>query len=203
MHLARWLIAAALLAALAAPLSGCRKYIAPPADASLTGGRGGGSGGTGGRGGAGGAGGETGGTITDADSQVDERDADRPVDGEIPDMAPACGTSKGSPCCPGNRCGGGCCYQGSCLSVGEPCPNLLPNQQGLSCFSSSCGGGCGGLLQTCCGFESYCTAPLTICIKTDASSRCESCGNTGDPCCADNYCEPPNRRCVNGRCAAM
>jgi hypothetical protein len=191
-------MAAALLVGLAAHMPGCRNYIVPP---RIDSGPIGGTGGSGGSGGRGGRAGDTGSPqLLDADSQVEDvRDADRPPDGEIPDSPPACGTTRGTPCCPGNRCGGGCCHLGTCLSVGDECPERLE----LSCFSSSCGGGCGGLLQPCCGDAGYCTAPLTTCIKTDASVRCESCGNTGEPCCRENYCEPPMRRCVNGRCAAM
>jgi hypothetical protein len=196
MHQARWLIAAALLVGLAVHAQGCRKFIPKPmVDAGLIGSTGGG----GGVGGRGGTGGETGGAQTSDANGLDTQDADRPLDGQAPDSEPPCGTMRDSPCCPGNRCGGGCCYLGTCLAVGDRCPE----RNELSCFSASCGGDCGGLLQKCCGDAGYCTAALTNCIRTDAGSRCESCGNTGEPCCRDNYCEPPMRRCVNGRCAAM
>jgi hypothetical protein len=116
----------------------------------------------------------------------------------IADAGEGCG-GPGQSCCPGNRCGSACCHNGTCVPVGEQCPE----RPELSCFGSSCGGACGGLRQPCCGASGYCTAPLTTCTRTDASSTCEPCGNTGEPCCRDSYCEPPNRRCLNGRCAAM
>jgi hypothetical protein len=201
MHLARWLTAAALLALLVGPLPGCRKYIALPVDASPVTGGSGGMGGMGGSGGRGGGSG-TGGTDAPRPPLSDAPDAPQAetsrTDATIPDTAEPCGTPFGK-CCPGGRCGGACCYQGMCVPVGEECPE----RPELSCFSSSCGGVCGGLRQSCCGANGYCTAPLTTCTRTDASATCETCGNTGEPCCPDSYCEPPGRRCMNGRCVAM
>jgi hypothetical protein len=195
MHLARWLIAAALLSVLAAP--GCRKFVRPP---TVTVDGSGGMGGTGG--GMGGTGGGAGVTDTGRPPLPDAINQSPPEaggqDGAIPDGAEPCGVPSGK-CCPGNRCGNGCCYQGSCVPVGMKCPE----KPELSCYASSCGGDCGGLRQQCCGDAGYCTAPLTVCSRGDAAQICESCGNTNEPCCADNYCEPPNRRCMNGRCVPM
>ncbi len=204
MHLVRWLIVASLLSVSATPLLGCRKPLSKPF-VGETGGSTGGRGGAGGMGRTDGAGG-TG--VVDAETAETpppdapeqprpDAAADRP-DIRLPDGPDPCGQAEG-PCCPGDRCEGGrCCYLGTCVAVGQRCPE----EEFLTCYSSSCGGRCGGLLQGCCGDAGYCTAPLTACSKTDASARCESCGNTGEACCRNNYCEPPNRRCVNGRCVS-
>jgi hypothetical protein len=204
MNLARWLTAAALLAVLAAPQPGCRRYIEPP-KIVIDGGLMGGAGGTSGAGGMGGSGGmmpDTLGSPVDAIDRLDSRPSDRP-DAYVPDGPAPCGRAN-QPCCPGNRCDGtGCCNQENiCLQNGSSC-----SPEAASCVGSSCGSICGGLKERCCvpagDAGLYCTFPLTNCLRTDASANCESCGNTGEQCCRDSYCEPPNRRCVGGRCVAM
>jgi hypothetical protein len=95
----------------------------------------------------------------------------------------------------------GCCdHQNNCVQLGAQCPDPT-----LSCVNGSCGGACGAIRDKCCtiGDAGFCTQPLTVCFRTDASANCQACGNTGEPCCRDNYCEPPGRRCVNGRCMTM
>jgi hypothetical protein len=190
MCLARWLKVTPLMTVVAATLLACRDgNIRPPwveDDAGVIGGIDAGDP-------------DTNKLPFPAPSQsFDARLGDGPADARNADPGQACG-APGQSCCPGNRCGRACCHNGTCLPVGEQCPE----RPELSCFGSSCGGVCGGLRQPCCGATGYCTAALTTCIRSDASSTCESCGNTGEPCCAGSYCEPPSRRCVNDRCAPM
>jgi hypothetical protein len=190
---------AALLGVLAAPLPGCRKYIRMPDDAGLavdtgTGGRGGtGGGGTSGVGGS-----DSSGPPPPPDvpaPPMDTRQPDRiPPDGALPvDMA-ECGQA-GQRCCPGGRCANnGCCSNGICTPAFMSCPEVP-----ASCTTLTCGGLCGGLRENCCGDAGYCVRELTICVRTDAGAKCETCGLAGYPCCRDNHCEPPGR-CMNGRC---
>ena len=195
MHLARSLIATALLAVLAASLPACRKDIRKPSDSPEAGAVTGGSGGSGG-GGSGGTGGSGGaadtGPVADADT-LDARSPDRP-DTLEPDGPEPCGVAAAK-CCPGNRCDGCCGPDGICVQAGTPCPDRT-----LSCVQGSCGGTCGGLRQKCCtyGDAGFCTYPLTVCVTTDGGASCQSCGNTGTPCCRDDYCE--TGRCQGGRC---
>jgi hypothetical protein len=126
-----------------------------------------------------------------SDARLDDRPAMNADAGE------ACG-APGQSCCPGNRCGAGCCVGALCAAPFDPCPGVP-----ASCRTTTCGGLCGGLMEPCCGETGYCARELTVCRRTDAGARCEPCGNTGDLCCAGSYCQPPGRRCVNNRCAAM
>ncbi len=198
MHLARWLPAAALLAVLAAPLPACRKYVRPPVDAGPLAGIGG-SGGTGGRGGVGGSNDSSNPPPVDANGQDpnDSRVTDRPGDASLVEAGEACGAPD-QKCCPGNRCNSnGCCTDGTCTAAFDMCKGVA-----ASCLTTTCGSICGGLRESCCqGADGgYCARELTVCLRTDAGARCETCGNTGELCCNGNYCEPPNRACMNGRC---
>jgi hypothetical protein len=131
------------------------------------------------------------------DGRPEDRPDDRPVDARNPDTGLACG-APGQSCCPGNRCGTGCCVGATCVALLESCP-----EASAVCRTTTCGGVCGGLRELCCGDAGYCVRELTVCQRTDGGARCEACGNTGEACCAGNHCEPPNRRCVNNRCATM
>jgi hypothetical protein len=199
MHLARWLIAAALLALLAAPLPGCRRYIMkPPDDVTPIGGTGGRDG-SGGDSGTSGVGGSDSSTPAPPDAPMDvpldmalaDRTAD---DGLPPDMTEGCGAA-GARCCPGNRCAnGGCCVYDTCFLAYELCPG-----ESASCISNSCGGICGGLKENCCADGGgYCVRELTVCVRSDAGAKCETCGLMGTPCCRNDYCE--SGRCTGGRC---
>jgi hypothetical protein len=199
MHLARWLTAAALLAVIAAPLPACRKYIELPLDAGPDTS----TAGTGGRGGTGGVT-DTGPPVdTNGQPRLDGRVSDAPVDAPA-DAGEACGI-KDQGCCPGNRCNGGCCNANVCVAAFDLCHGAS-----ASCTMNTCGSVCGGLREPCCvwandgGTAHYCARELTVCVRTDAGAtgRCETCGNTGEPCCDGNYCEPPNLRCVMGRCVS-
>jgi len=125
------------------------------------------------------------------DAKVADRSA---TDSTGPDLGEACGLPDAK-CCPGNRCNnGGCCTGGTCTPAFNMCPG-----EAASCLSTTCGSVCGGLKENCCGDAGgYCVRELTICTRTDASAKCESCGITGLPCCRDNYCE--SGRCMGGRC---
>jgi hypothetical protein len=199
MHLARWLIASAVVATLAAPLPGCRRYIEKPVTAlDAAGGRGG----TGGSSGTSGIGGNDSGNTPQLDAPnqppPDSRPPDRmPTDAIPPDvLTEMCGQS-GQRCCPGNRCANnGCCAHGMCTPAFEMCPG-----EAASCLTTTCGSICGGLRENCCDPRDaggYCVRELTVCVRTDAGSKCESCGITGAPCCRENYCE--TGRCMAGRC---
>jgi hypothetical protein len=185
---ARWLNAAVLMTVVAASSLACRRYPDPPVvpeDASSVGAE------------MDASAPDSGGLPPRPSGQTpDTRPPDRPADTN-PDVGPACG-APGQSCCPGNRCGTGCCVGAICVAPFNGCPGVA-----AACTTTTCGGVCGGLQEPCCGDAGYCARELTICQRTDASSRCQPCGNTGELCCTDSYCEPPNRRCLNNRCVAM
>jgi hypothetical protein len=90
----------------------------------------------------------------------------------------------GQPCCPGNRCGSGCCVRsgiadgGSCVAEGAAC-----GPGGASCRGGTCGA-CGGAGQPCCA--GACTAPLHACrLIAGHGERCLPCGSRGEACCTD------------------
>lgn len=143
-----------------------------------------------------------------APTEIARADASSP---QRPDMAvdtrpPVTCGRPGLACCPGNECaGGGCCYGGTCVANGTSC------RPEATCLDGSCAG-CGSLgralPQMCCdppdggpaGTPRVCTATRAVC-SPDAGILCVPCGEVGQGCCADGFCEPgarcdPARRCV-------